>query len=102
MAINTDAAGGGVLPANSPVATVAGREHIARTPGRGKSRECLNAGVTGSEFTRWGFGAAQEIDSAAMSLWIKYRQHDGELEGGPYAGDLDAFRYISTGAILYF
>ena len=62
----------------------------------------LNAGVTGSEFTRWGFGAAQEIDSAAMTLWIKYRQHDGELTGGPFDGDLDAFRYISTGALIYF
>ena len=37
-----------------------------------------------------------------MSLWIKYRQHDGELTGGPLDGDLDAFRYISTGAILCF
>ena len=62
----------------------------------------LNAGVTSSEFTRWGFGAVQEIDSAAMSLWIKYREHDGELTGGPFDGGLDAFRYISTGGIIYF
>jgi hypothetical protein len=62
----------------------------------------LNAGVTASEFTRWGFGVAQEIDSAAMSLWLKYRQHDGELTGAPFAGELDAFRYISTGALIYF
>jgi hypothetical protein len=51
---------------------------------------------------RWGFGIAQEIDSAAMSLWLKYRQHDGELEGGAFSGELDAFRYISTGALIYF
>jgi hypothetical protein len=45
----------------------------------------------------------QEIDSAALSLWIKYRQHDGELGGGgPFAGGMDAFRYVSTGAIIYF
>ncbi len=62
----------------------------------------LNAGVTGSEFTRWGFGAVQEIDSASMSLWIKYREHDGELAGGPFAGGLDAFRYVSTGGIINF
>jgi hypothetical protein len=60
----------------------------------------LNAGVTGSEFTRWGFGAVQEIDSASMSLWIKYRQHDGELTGGAFDGGLDAFRYVSTGGII--
>lgn len=62
----------------------------------------LNAGVTGSEFTRWGFGAVQEIDSAAMSVFIKYRQHDGELTGGPFDGSLDAFRYVSTGGIINF
>lgn len=62
----------------------------------------LNAGVTSSEFTRWGLGMAQEIDKAAMTLWLKYRQHDGELTGGPFGGDVDAFRYISTGAIIYF
>jgi hypothetical protein len=62
----------------------------------------LNAGVTLSEFTRWGFGIAQDIDKAATTLWLKYRQHGGELDGGPYAGSLDAFRYVSTGAIIYF
>ena len=62
----------------------------------------LNAGVTDSEFTRWGFGIAQEFDSAALTLWIKYREHDGEVEGGPFAGDLDSFRYVSTGGIINF
>ena len=62
----------------------------------------LNAGVTSSEFTRWGFGVAQEIDKAAMTLWLKYRQHDGELTGGPFAGDLDAFQYVSAGGLIYF
>ncbi len=62
----------------------------------------LNAGVTSSEFTRWGLGVAQEIDKAAMSVWLKYRQHGGELTGGPFAGDLDAFRYISAGRLIYF
>jgi hypothetical protein len=47
----------------------------------------LNAGVTSSEFTRWGFCAVQ-VDSAAMSLFITYRQHDGELDGGTFAGNL--------------
>ena len=62
----------------------------------------LNAGVTSSEFTRWGLGIAQEIDKAAMTLWLKYRQHDGELTGGPFDGGLDAFSYVSTGGIIYF
>jgi hypothetical protein len=47
-------------------------------------------------------GIAQELDTAAMTLWIKYRQHDGELSGGPFAGSLDAFSYVSAGGIAYF
>jgi hypothetical protein len=31
----------------------------------------LNSGATGSTCTRWGFGLAQEVDAAAMTLWIK-------------------------------
>lgn len=62
----------------------------------------LNAGVTASEFTRWGFGVAQEIDRAATTLWLKYRQHDGALAGGPFQGSLDAFRYVSAGALINF
>ena len=44
----------------------------------------------------------QELDGASMSLFIKYRQHDGELTGGPFDGGLDAFRYVSTGGIINF
>ena len=62
----------------------------------------LNAGVTGSEFTRLGLGIAQELDKAAMTLWIKYRQHDGEFSGGPFAGGLDDFTYVGTGGIISF
>jgi hypothetical protein len=62
----------------------------------------LNAGVTESEFTRFGFGIAQEIDSAATTLWLKYRQHEGELTGAPFDGNVDTFRYVSTGAIINF
>jgi hypothetical protein len=37
-----------------------------------------------------------------MTLWVKYRQHDGELTGGPLDGGLDAFTYVSTGGIINF
>lgn len=62
----------------------------------------LNAGVTAGEFTRWGVGIAQECEKAAMTLWVRYRQHDGELTGGAYQGGLDAFTYVSTGGIINF
>ena len=61
----------------------------------------LNAGATSSEFTRWGFGAVQEIDAASMSLWVKYRQHQVDITG-PGLGDIDGFRYVSTGALINF
>jgi hypothetical protein len=47
-----------------------------------------------------GFGAAQEIDAAAMSLWIKFRQQEVIIGGAP--GDIDDFRYVSTGALINF
>jgi hypothetical protein len=45
---------------------------------------------------------AQEIDSAATTLWLKYRQHDGALTGGRFDGGLDAFRYVGAGAMINF
>lgn len=37
--------------------------------------------IAGSEATFWGFGAVQEIDAAALSLWLRYREHDVEVPG---------------------
>lgn len=38
-------------------------------------------GVTGSNLTQWGLGAVQDIDAAAMSLWINYKNYDPSLSG---------------------
>lgn len=35
--------------------------------------------VTGSELERYGFGIVQEIDAAAMSIWAKWVQLDGDI-----------------------
>jgi hypothetical protein len=40
----------------------------------------IDDGVTGSEMTNWGFGAVQEIDAAAMSLWLHYQRNEGEVD----------------------
>jgi hypothetical protein len=37
--------------------------------------------VKGSEATFWGFGVVQEIDAAALSMWLRYRQHEVDLPG---------------------
>jgi hypothetical protein len=45
------------------------------------------AGATGSatdsEFRQWGVGVVQEIDAAAMSMWISYRHFDGSMDCNP-------------------
>lgn len=65
------------------------------------SPAALNAGATESELSRWGFGAVQEIDAAAMSLWLKYREQGVEITGGGLGG-IDDFRYVSLGSLINF
>ncbi len=65
------------------------------------SPAALAPGATSSEFERFGLGFVQEIDAAAMSLWIKYREHHADIVGASL-GDIDDFRYVSTGALINF
>lgn len=37
--------------------------------------------IDGSYATFWGFGAVQEIDAAAMSMWLRYRDHEVHVPG---------------------
>jgi hypothetical protein len=55
------------------------------------------------EFDMWGLGAVQEIDAAAMSLWIKYRDieaDDGSVNGA--AGDNGEFQLFQFGGLINF
>lgn len=67
----------------------------------------LQAGATGSEFDRWGAGVVQEIDAAAMSVWVAYKHWDGEISG-PAAtcttlcGELDDFQRVEVGGVIGF
>ncbi|MGH6825413.1 porin [Methyloceanibacter sp.] len=65
------------------------------------SPAALNDGATGSELFRWGFGAAQEIDAAAMTIWVKYRQQGVSITG-PGLNDVDDFRYVTAGGLISF
>lgn len=65
------------------------------------SPAALNAGATGSEFSRWGFGAVQEIDAASMSAWIRYRRQDVDIQGGQLDG-IGSFHYLSVGSLINF
>jgi hypothetical protein len=36
--------------------------------------------VTGSEVQRWGLGVVQEIDSAAMHLWLRWQHQEIDID----------------------
>ena len=61
----------------------------------------LNLGITSSDFSYWGLGAVQEIDSAAMSIWLKYRKHQAAVSGGGI-GKLDDIDFVAVGSIINF
>lgn len=63
----------------------------------------------------WGLGVVQEIDAAAMSLWISYRHVEADLKGAGCASaaqvaamgldigcGVDAFQYVKAGALINF
>ncbi|MDQ8697189.1 porin [Hyphomicrobium sp. LHD-15] len=51
-----------------------------------------------SEFKWWGLGAVQEVDAAAMSLWLKYRNYEFEDNVNSYE-DLSE---VTFGALINF
>lgn len=60
-----------------------------------------------SEMTSWGLGVVQEIDAAAMSLWLTYRNYSGELSGSiPGEGtlniDFNDLHIVKAGALINF
>lgn len=62
----------------------------------------LALGITSSELDQFGGGIVQEIDQAAMSIWIKYCEQSADISRAPSLGTLDDLRTISTGAIINF
>ncbi len=52
----------------------------------------------------FGIGVVQEIDSAAMSLWLSYRHYEGDAEAGSNVTvlDPDDFDLIKFGALINF
>ena len=65
----------------------------------------LGLGATGGTLTRYGAGIAQEIDAAAMTVYLKYQHYDADISGAklnPAVTDLDSLDLISAGAIINF
>jgi hypothetical protein len=44
------------------------------------SNALWTSGVVGSELTQWGLGLVQEIDAAAMSMFLVYRHYEAEID----------------------
>jgi hypothetical protein len=72
-----------------------------------------NGGLAnGSKLKQWGLGVVQEIDAAAMSLWLSYRHFEGEIDcagvcndGAGNFGrhhDFDDFDMVKFGALINF
>lgn len=67
------------------------------------SPKALSVGIVDADFRQWGIGAVQEIDAAAMSLWIKFRSYD--VDAANAAGvklGKDTYQTIDAGGILNF
>jgi predicted porin len=58
-----------------------------------------NAGIRSSDFDLWGLGVVQEIDAAAMSLWVSYRHIEYDDNS---TNDYEDFQYIKAGALINF
>lgn len=58
--------------------------------------------VTGSESERYGVGIVQEIDAAAMALWIKWKHHEGEVEGTAGTVDVEDLDIFAFGGAIFF
>jgi hypothetical protein len=56
--------------------------------------------ATTSDFDLWGVGVVQEIDAAAMSLWVSYRNLEYSDNSGN--GGYEDFQYIKAGALINF
>ena len=61
-----------------------------------------------TEMRQWGLGIVQEIDAAAMSVWLRYRNYEGEgdrLTGGGANlrhEDYDTFQTLTFGGLINF
>ena len=60
--------------------------------------------ATGSELEVWGVGIVQEVDAAAMSVWVKYRhlEVDGLVDSTGAAVGGDDFDYVGVGGLINF
>ncbi len=84
--------------------------HIVGVAGAGMSAiaavlQMMGHSVSGSDLKQWGLGLVQEIDAAAMSMWVNYKNYDPSFSGPGVAGafdDLDNISVVTAGALISF
>jgi predicted porin len=57
---------------------------------------------TNSELEVWGAGIVQEVDAAAMSVWLKYRNLSATGDAAVGALAVEDFNYVGVGALINF
>ena len=65
----------------------------------------LALGATSSTFARFGAGIAQELEAAAMTVYLKYQHYEADISGAalaPTVTDLDDADFVSVGGIINF
>lgn len=60
------------------------------------------AGATGSTLQRFGGGIAQEIDAAAMVVYLKYQHMTADIDGAAALSNLEDIDFVSAGALINF
>ncbi|MCK5090155.1 MAG: hypothetical protein KAQ88_09255, partial [Hyphomicrobiaceae bacterium] len=57
-----------------------------------------------AEVQMWGVGVVQEIDAAAMSIWLTYRHLEADVNnvGGIAGVPTEDFQYVKFGALINF
>ncbi len=59
-------------------------------------------GNASSDLDIWGLGVVQEIDAAAMSVWLHYRHFEGDVSGANGNFDLGDLDLLKFGALINF
>lgn len=79
-------------------ATVLYGEYLTNSTG-GVWTSLTGTGATAGQITVWGLGVVQEIDAAAMSVWLKYRNAGYDDNSGD---KYEPFKYVGLGGMVNF
>jgi hypothetical protein len=64
--------------------------------------DAINMGATGSTLERFGGGIAQELDAAAMTIYLKYQHYQADIDGIAALEDLKDADFVSFGGLISF